>query len=289
VLITGETGVGKELLAKALHRSSRRAGPFVAVNVAGLDEQTFSDTLFGHVRGAFTGAEKPREGLMEKVGGGTLFLDEVGDLSPQAQLRLLRVVQEREYHPLGSDAMRSLRARILTATNKPLEELRGSPTFRADFFYRLATHTVAIPPLRMRREDILPLLRHFLAQAAQAMRSPVPDCSPALVGLLHAHAFPGNVRELKALAYDALGRLRGPMLGPDCFPSLRGTPEAGCSTAPNNPFTALPELPTLRAATETLISEAMRRANGVQRHAALILGITPQSLSERLKRRDRPS
>jgi len=287
VLITGETGVGKELLAHALHRSSQRPGPLVAVNAAGLDEQAFSDTLFGHVRGAFTGADKPREGFMEKAAGGTLFLDEVGDLSPQAQLRLLRVLQEREYHPLGSDVSRPLRARILAATNKSVDELRASPNFRADFFYRLVTHSVSLPPLRERREDILPLLRHFLGQAAVAMRRPVPDCSPKLLDLLHTYPFPGNVRELKALAYDALGRLRSALLGPEAFPCLCGGGQESADVAlpALNPFADLPALPTLRCATEALISEAMRRAGGVQKSAAFILGITPQSLCERLKRK----
>ncbi|WP_034608616.1 sigma-54-dependent transcriptional regulator [Desulfovibrio aminophilus] len=285
VLITGETGVGKELLARALHRSSRRVGPFVAVNVAGLDDQAFSDTLFGHVRGAFTGADRPREGLMEKAAGGTLFLDEVGDLGQQAQVRLLRVLQEREYHPLGSDTLRPLRARVLAATNRQIDELRGGRGFRSDFFYRLATHAVTLPPLRERSEDIPLLIRHFLTEACVPLGRPVPACPPSLLARLKAYSFPGNVRELKAMAHDALGRSTGGLLGPEAFPALAVLPDAhDCRNAHKNPFADLPSLPTLRAAADALVIEAMRRAEGVQKTAAVLLGISPQALSERLKR-----
>lgn len=285
VLITGETGVGKELLARALHRSSRRSGPFVAVNVAGLDSQAFSDTLFGHVRGAFTGADRPREGFMERAAEGTLFLDEIGDLSPQAQICLLRVLQEREYHPLGSDSPRPLRARILAATNRPLKELRGDTGLRSDFFFRLATHVVTLPPLRERPEDVPLLARHFLEEACAALGRSVPECSCPLVARLKAYPFPGNVRELKAMVHDALGRTPSGLLGPDAFPSLAGLPPGDCAFAPpQNPFAELPSLPSLRAAAEALVAEAMRRAGGVQKVAASILGITPQALSERLRR-----
>jgi len=282
-LITGETGVGKELLARAIHRSSRRSGAFVAVNVAGLDDQTFSDTLFGHVRGAYTGADKAREGLMEKAWGGTLFLDEVGELSTQSQVRLLRVLQEREFYPLGGDTARPLTARVLAATNKPLTELRAGESLRKDFFFRLATHSVELPPLRERKGDIVPLFRHFLAQAVATMKRPQPKWSDDLEALLSAYSFPGNIRELKALSYDALGRCDGETLDLRAFPHLS-------NVAPESPrnqqeiFSTLQQLPTIRSATEALIAEALQRANGVQKRAAAILGITPQSLNERLKR-----
>lgn len=288
VLITGETGAGKELLARALHRSSGAAGPFVAVNVAGLDDQTFADTLFGHVRGAYTGADKARGGLMETAQGGSLFLDEVGDLGPQAQVRLLRVLQEREYHPLGSDSPRPLHARILSATNQPLEALRTSPTFRRDFFYRIATHSLAIPPLRSRREDILPLFRHFLGLAAQAQGREVPELSPTLVAALQAYPFPGNVRELKAMAHDSLGHWREGALGLEAIPGLHSPGDHPEEAAPQPSeqayFTHLPALPTIRTATQALIAEALQRSGGVQKTAAALLGISPQALSERLRR-----
>lgn len=285
VLITGETGVGKELLAKALHRSSQHPGPFVAINVAGLDSQSFSDTLFGHVRGAFTGADKPRAGLMEKASGGTLFLDEVGELSQHAQICLLRVLQEREFHPLGSDSLRPLRARIIAATNKELSGLRSETGLRSDFFFRLATHVVKLPPLRERPEDIPLLMHHFMEEACTALGRTVPDCSESLLTKIKAYGFPGNVRELKAMFYDALGRCPASTLSTEAFPSIAAL-QAACNKQEivRNPFEGLSTLPSLRLATECLISEAMRRSKGVQKVAASILGISPQALSERLKR-----
>ena len=283
VLITGETGVGKELLAKALHSASGRTGPFLAMNVAGLDDHAFTDTLFGHVRGAFTGAERLREGAMEKAAGGTLFLDEVGDLSQQAQLRLLRVLQEREYLPLGSDVFKPLRARILTATNKSVQELRSGESFRKDFFYRIAVHTVTVPPLRERKEDIVLLLQHFLTEACTALSLAVPTYSRNLIVRLKGYGFPGNVRELKALVQDALGRSQGGVLDLNAFPVISNTPDpllAHC----NNPFEGLAELPTIRAATYALVQEAMARSGGVQKIATSLLGISPQALCERLKK-----
>ncbi|WCB46492.1 sigma-54-dependent transcriptional regulator [Nitratidesulfovibrio vulgaris] len=286
VLITGETGVGKELLARALHRSSQYTGPFIAINVAGLDIQGFSDTLFGHVRGAFTGADRPRAGLMEKAAGGTLFLDEVGDLSQQAQICLLRVLQEKEYHPLGSDCVRPLCARVIAATNKELSGLRSDTGLRSDFFFRLATHVVTLPPLRERREDIPLLMHHFMEEACKALGRAIPDCSAPLLSRLKAYAFPGNVRELKGMIHDALGRCPVGPLTPAAFPSFAALQSSCHAHEPvQNPFEGLSSLPSLRMATECLISEAMRRSNGVQKVAASILGISPQALSERLRRR----
>lgn len=283
VLITGETGVGKELLAKALHNASGRAGPFVAINVAGLDDHAFSDTLFGHVRGAFTGADRLREGAMERAASGTLFLDEVGDLSQQAQLRLLRVLQEREYLPLGSDVFRPLKARIFTATNKSVQELRSGESFRKDFFYRIAVHTITIPPLRERKEDIALLLQHFLAEACTALSLAVPTYSRKLLIRLKGYAFAGNVRELKALVQDALGRSQGGVLDLDAFPVIMGNHESAQAQC-QNPFEGLAELPSIRAATSALVQEAMARSGGVQKVAAAMLGISPQALCERLKK-----
>ncbi|MCC6486958.1 MAG: sigma-54-dependent Fis family transcriptional regulator, partial [Candidatus Hydrogenedentes bacterium] len=163
ILITGETGVGKELLARAVHDASGRPGQFVAVNVAGVEESVFSDTLFGHVRGAFTGADTARGGLVERAAHGTLFLDEIGDLGPVLQTRLLRLIQEHEYFPLGSDVAAKTDARIVVATNLDLDTLQRSGAFRKDLYYRLSTHRIAIPPLRERLDDVPLLLGQFLA------------------------------------------------------------------------------------------------------------------------------
>ena len=161
VLITGETGVGKELLVKALHETSQRKGSLVSVNVAGLDDNTFSDTLFGHKKGAFTGANKNRKGIVEQAVNGTLFLDEIGDLSEISQVKLLRLLQEREYFPLGVDQPKSMYARMVVATNQELNVLQKSGKFRKDLYFRLCAHHIHIPPLRERLDDLPLLLDSF--------------------------------------------------------------------------------------------------------------------------------
>ncbi|KAF5053259.1 Regulatory protein AtoC [anaerobic digester metagenome] len=289
VLITGETGVGKELLARAIHVASARKGEFVAVNVAGLDDQAFSDTLFGHVRGAFTGADRARGGFMERAAGGTLFLDEIGDLPLQAQIKLLRVLQEREFYPMGSDRPKPLTARIISATNRTADELNDTQRFRSDFYFRIATHALTIPPLRNRPEDIAPLTDHFLAQAARtyghAMEAPA-----RWLELLRKYAFPGNIRELRAMILDAAGRSRDGQLCLDALTEKlsQARPALRCAM-PDRIFSDLPQLPTLQEGSEALVAEALKRAGGNQRRAAHLLGITPQALNSRLKRRSSSS
>jgi DNA-binding NtrC family response regulator len=170
VLITGESGVGKDLIARAIHRLCTPEGPWQAVNVAGLDDNVFSDTLFGHVKGAFTGADQPRSGLIEQAGGGVLFLDEIGDLSPASQVKLLRLLQDGEYFPLGSDRPRKMNVRVVAATNQELETKVASGAFRIDLYYRLKAHHVHLLPLRERRDDMPLLLDHFLEEAAGSLR-----------------------------------------------------------------------------------------------------------------------
>jgi DNA-binding NtrC family response regulator len=286
VLITGETGVGKELLARAIHIASARKGEFVAVNVAGLDDQAFSDAIFGHVRGAFTGADRPRGGFMERAAGGTLFLDEIGDLPLQAQIKLLRVLQEREFYPMGSDRPKPLTARIVSATNRSLDELRDAQRFRPDFYFRIATHALTIPSLRQRPEDIAPLVDHFLSHAAATYGQTLDFPSRGLE-LLRTYAFPGNVRELRALVLDAAGRSRDGRLCLDALTEkLSHGQAARHRAAPEQMFSAFLQLPTLQEGAEALVAEALKRAGGNQRRAAHLLGITPQALNSRLKRRE---
>ena len=168
LLISGESGVGKEFIAKAAHNLSGCRGPLVAVNVAGLDDTVFADTLFGHVRGAFTGADQARRGMIEEATDGTLFLDEIGDLSIASQVKLLRLLQEGEYFPLGSDRPKRLKARVIFATHQDLATKQTAGTFRRDLYYRLCTHHVQVPPLRERKGDLPLLLDHFLGEAAQS-------------------------------------------------------------------------------------------------------------------------
>ena len=282
VLITGETGVGKEMIAQAIHTLSRRTGEFVPINVAGLDDTLFSDTLFGHVKGAYTSADSDRLGLIERAAGGVLFLDEIGDLSPASQVKLLRLVQEREYFPLGSDVPRQTDARIVVATNRDLTELQEADRFRKDLYYRLRSHHVHIPPLRERLDDLPLLVDHFLDEAAREMNRKKPTPPNEISAVLGAYHFPGNIRELRALLFDAVSRHTSGMLSLDAFRSVLSPTERSKIGGKSLLEFGL-QLPTLREARVLLIEEAMRRANHNQSAAARLLGITRQGLSKHLK------
>lgn len=289
VLIVGETGVGKELMALAVHKASGRDGEFVAVNVAGLDDHMFADTLFGHVKGAFTGADAARDGLVERAENGTLFLDEIGDLNEQSQIKLLRLLQESEFFQLGADAPSRSSARIVMATHRHLEELVAAETFRQDLYYRLKSHQVNIPPLREIKDDIPALLDHFLDQAAQEMSKKRPTYPRELIALLKSYHFPGNIRELRGMVYDAMVRHKGRMLSMDVFkhaiePKTLGTSGGGGPLSSEDWVSRLEQLPTLKEAAESLVTEAMRRSEGNQGVAAKLLGISRPALCQRLKR-----
>jgi DNA-binding NtrC family response regulator len=292
VLITGETGTGKELMARAVHRLAAPRGEFVAVNVAGLDDQVFSDTLFGHTRGAFTGADRPRDGLITRAEEGTLFLDEIGDLSSVSQVKLLRLLQEGTYYPLGADRPRQSRARVVVATNRDVVQDVHAGTFRKDLYYRLRAHHIQIPPLRARREDIPLLVNHCLAKAATALQKPVPTPPLALYQLLNTYAFPGNIRELEAMVFDAVARHQGGSLSLQAFrdaieagrPLVAGEHVPVSERLSRSSWDTEP-LPTLKEAEETLIAAAMRYADGNQGIAAGLLGLSRQALNKRLRRR----
>jgi len=285
VLIAGETGVGKELFAQAVHRVSGRGGRFVPVNAAGLEDQAFSDTLFGHVKGAFTGADSARPGLIEQAAGGTLFLDEIGDLDSSGQIKLLRLLQEGEYYPLGSDVARKSDARIVAATNRDLKTLSDSGTFRKDLYFRLQTHRVVVPPLRERREDIAPLLELFLDEAAGMLQKKRPSAPRELTALLKTYHFPGNVRELRSMVVDAVTHHPGGILSMARFKEhlQQFAPLQDPAPRPGAGVTFGDVLPTMKENTELLIEEALRRADGNQAIAAEMLGISRQALNKRLK------
>lgn len=292
VLITGETGVGKELIAHAVHSASNKEGPFVAVNVAGLDDNVFSDTLFGHNKGAFTGADTARGGLIEKAAGGTLFLDEIGDLNQLSQVKLLRLLHSGEYFPLGQDVPKYSQAGIVVATNQKLEELQVTGSFRKDLYYRLKTHHTHIPPLRERLDDIPLLVDHFLDLSAKELGKKKPAIPSELITLLATFDFPGNVRELRSMIYDAVTRHKSMTLSMESFKKhifTRRSDDPGLDSLDREDkdmVISFPNtLPTLKQAADLVVEEALKRAEGNISIAAQLLAISRQALSARLKKK----
>ena len=287
VLITGESGTGKELMARAIHRAGGRSGEFVPVNVAGLDDTMFSDTLFGHVRGAFTGADRARAGLVERAADGTLFLDEIGDLEQQSQVKLLRLLQEQEFYPLGSDQPKRARVRIVAATNADLIRAQEEGRFRKDLYYRLVSHLIHMPPLRERPEDIIPLARHFAEELARSMERDVPELTGAVEAILRNYTFPGNVRELQALIADAVSRSKGKVIAVHAVEAyLERRPGGSAAPTPTmgERFSFQGPFPTLSEVEDVLIEEALRRTEGNQSAAARLLGVSQSTLSRRQRR-----
>lgn len=291
ILINGQTGTGKELMAEAIHKSSKLKGKFIAVNLAGLDDTLFSDTLFGHTKGAFTGAGNQRDGLITKAEKGTLFLDEIGDLSEVSQVKLLRLLEEGTYYPLGTDALKTSNTRLVVATNKNLNDMGKKNTFRKDLYYRLCSHQIDIPPLKKRPDDIQMLLNHFMNHAARFYKKDNASIPPELNILLANYPFPGNVRELKGMVYDAMARHTGGVLSTSAFKRAIGTSRIvstrRSTSNAGDPIAAFENhetLPTIKEIETQLISEALRRAQGNQGIAASFLGISRQALNKRLNR-----
>ncbi len=289
VLITGETGVGKEKIAHTIHELSDRRGSLVTVNIAGLDDNMFSDTLFGHVKGAFTGADRTRLGMIERASRGTIFLDEIGDLHMTSQVKLLRLLQEGEYLPLGQDEPHKTDARIIAATNKDLWKLQEDGTFREDLNYRLRFHHIHIPPLRQRMEDLPLLVDYFLGQVAQEQKKKKPTPPKELFTLLETYTFPGNIRELQTMIVDAVSRHKSKMLSLDAFKSYI-LPKSGNNTfmakfdiKNSDVLTFHETLPSIKHATQLLVAEAMKRAGNNQSIAARMIGISQPALNKRLK------
>ncbi|HTG80457.1 MAG TPA: sigma-54 dependent transcriptional regulator [Geobacteraceae bacterium] len=290
ILITGETGTGKELMAHAIHTLSGVSGEFVAINVAGLDDAMFSDTLFGHKKGAFSGADQNRDGLVSRAAKGTLFLDEIGDLSPLSQVKLLRLLQEEEYYPLGSDTLRTSNARIIVATNHDLEQSLTEGKFRKDLYYRLCTYHIHLPPLRERIEDISLLLNHFIAEAAHSFNKAKPVPSPEAAEILASLHFPGNIREFQAMVFDAVARHHTGILSYSHFPTLMGAIPASFGHPPEtnleepDPLSLLfGKFPTIEEAEDYLIARALKLTRGKTGAAADLLGISRQGLHKKMK------
>ena len=268
VLVCGETGTGKELVARALHEHSGRSGAFVAINCAALPEALIESELFGHEAGAFTGATKARVGRIEHAHRGTLLLDEVEAMSAALQAKLLRVLQEREVPRLGSNQAQAVDVRVVAASNEPLQPLVAQGRFRADLFYRLNVVTIALPPLRERRDDVLPLFRHFLRGAALRFQREVaqPDAlPPPLVERLLAHAWPGNVRELRSAAERHV-------LGLPAFVDADAAVASAASLQAS-----------LDALEALLIEDALQRCKGQVDAVCRALDVSPATLYRKLK------
>jgi len=288
ILINGESGTGKELIAKAIHKASGRQGELVSVNIAGLDDTLFSDTLFGHKKGAYSGAATDRGGLIEKAQGGTLFLDEIGDLSMQSQVKLLRLIEEKKYYPLGSDDLKSTDTLIVTATHNDLKQAMLNGTYRKDLYYRLEAHNIILPPLRERKGDIPLLVQHFVEQAAKHFNKKITRIPQEVYTLLSNYSFPGNIRELEGVIYDAVGRVDGHALTVESIAS-----KIYVSELPNHDknsleaiFSAMETLPTLDEAEDALISEALKRCQNNQGLAAKLLGLSRSALNRRINKSD---
>ena len=293
VLVTGETGSGKEMIAKAIHRLSGRPGEMVSLNVAGVDDNLFSDTLFGHKKGAFTGAEQDRKGLIEQADKGTLFLDEIGDLRLESQVKLLRLIQDGKYFPLGSDMARLADVRIVCATNVDLDLMKDKNEFRKDLYYRLQTHHIHIPPLRERKNDIPFLINHFLQKAANQLDKKKPTPPKELFTLMGSYNFPGNIRELEGIIFDAVSVHRSGVLSLEpirekIFPKLKNRDYVISDTVHEEKIIFTDQLPTIKEIEESLINEALKRADNNQTIAADLLGISRRALNNRLSRKNIP-
>jgi two-component system, NtrC family, nitrogen regulation response regulator GlnG len=314
LLIVGESGTGKEVISKAVHRASGRSGRFIAENVSGIDDALFSNTMFGHVKGAYTGADVAANGLVQEASKGTLLLDEIGDLHLESQKKLLRLLQENEYTQVGGTQKHVCQCRILMATHQDLPELVKQGRFRADLLYRIQSHCVRLPSLRERKGDIAVLAKHFLEQAKQTFNAPNTYLEDSAVLALMQYDWPGNVRELAGVLsrvvslhtnqkisargiQDGIGTLGqshaggyngivGASSNGNGYDAEEGyaknmVEDLACKTIRIHPN----EFPTLKCTESILIDEALRLTSGNKTHAAALLGISREALSKRLNRK----
>jgi len=282
VLVTGESGTGKELIAEALHRNSRRkGGPFVKVNLGGISSTLFESEMFGHVKGAFTDARADRKGRFEMADGGTIFLDEIGEIDPAAQVKLLRVLQDRSYEVLGSSHTRTVDVRVISATNRDLSEMVGKGQFREDLLYRLNLIAVRLPPLRERRGDIPLLARHFLDLCSRTYRTGPVALADRALGWLQDQPWPGNIRQLKQTIERAVLVLDGDRLDAADLVALSGLDEREACGA-----TALPSpgSMTLDEMEKAMIVKCMRHYEGNVTRVAEALGLSRAALYRRFEK-----
>ena len=280
VLLTGETGTGKELVAGAIHYGSARAeGPFVKINCAALPDPLLEAELFGHEKGAFTGADRSRVGRFEQANSGTIFFDEIGDMSLEVQAKVLRVIQEREYQRLGSNRTSKTDVRIVAATNKRLEDEVAEGRFREDLLYRLNVICIEVPPLRERREDILPLVERFSRTLAGDLKKGVKTFSPEAIEALLAHSWPGNIRELRNIVERGVLLSEGRVITREDLQLPADTPSSDMRIgAVEVPGAAL----KLKEVERQVILEALERSDWVQKDAAALLGVSTRVLNHKI-------
>jgi DNA-binding NtrC family response regulator len=293
VLVTGESGTGKELIAKAIHEASPRAGkPFVTVNSSNIPTELLESELFGHTRGAFTGAIAAKKGLFEVADGGSIFLDEIGDIPPETQVRLLRVIQEREFTPLGDTSPRRVDVRIIAATNIELKEAVRQGTFREDLYYRLSVVPIELPPLRDRREDILPLAQHFIRKYDEENSRRVSEqIPPDVLALLEKYSWPGNVRELENSVERAVVIAPGDEITRECLRPEISNPQAAISASHEGASVAAVHdishgvnfYDEVRRFEIDLIRRALEQTGGHQSRAARLLGMNATTLNSKIK------
>jgi transcriptional regulator with GAF, ATPase, and Fis domain len=286
MLVVGESGTGKELVARAIHRMSpRRDRPFVPVHTSAIPSELLESTLFGHVKGAFTGAVSSRKGLFEAAHEGTLFLDEVGTISPETQTKLLRVIQEREIRRVGGVEARSVDVRLVAATNTDLWQEVQDGRFREDLYYRLNVITIELPPLRERREDIPLLADHFLTQYADENDRDLLAFAPDAMDALMDYPWPGNVRELENAVERAVVLCRGDTIQlVELPPAIRGVGDQPPQITDELPPDGLDFRTAVQDYQARLLTKALERSGGVQRKAAKLLGLSPTTLNEMVHR-----
>lgn len=299
VLITGESGTGKELVAKAIHEASPRAGePFVVVNCSNIPSELLESELFGHTKGAFTGAIAAKKGLFEVADGGSIFLDEIGELRPETQVRLLRVIQEREFTPLGDTTTSKVDVRIIAATNVDLKEAVKNGTFREDLYYRLSVVPLELPALRDRKEDILPLAQHFIRKYAEENGRTISEqLSPEVLSLLENYSYPGNVRELENIIERAVVISQSDDLTVDCLrPEVRD-PELALEmikrtegmTSEIDISKGVNFYDEIKKFETDLIRRALNQTGGHQSRAARLLGLNATTLNSKIKSHNIPT
>ncbi|NIN71441.1 MAG: AAA family ATPase, partial [Gemmatimonadetes bacterium] len=274
-------GTGKECIARAIHFNSPHSGePFVAVNCTAITETLLESELFGHVKGAFTGAVESRKGYFELAGEGTVFLDEIGDMAPELQAKLLRVLEEREFYPVGGERPRSTKARVIAATHRPLEDLVRDGSFREDLYFRLKVVEIQVPPLCERKGDVPPLARHLLGKISRKLHRELEGISDDAMKVLESYDWPGNVRELENTLTRAGVLARGPIIGADQI-SLSAALPAGDRETPEEPTDD-----SLEAVEAAHVQRILRQTGGNKRQAARILGISRPRLDRLVEKHE---